>query len=189
MIFQLPTCIFLLDRSEKTSTFPVRSFDMRNIMRNLKATLFTIAGLVLIWGCPMQTENSIDNGSYPVPDWLTGKWKEIRNDNHGSTYLFIKDNVNPYMLKAFTFDSTDSIDKSDTNRILLSDVGGCVFFNFYNSGEDGDVSYLIFKMEKIGNSEIILRGLKEGLMDYSASQDEIKSFLIQMLKVIPFTIL
>ena len=151
-------------------------------MLNIKVTLFTAASLVLIWGCPMQTENSIDNGSYPVPDWLTGKWMEIRNDSHGSIYMFNKDDVNPYMLKAFTFDSTGFFGNSDTVRILLSDIDGSVFFNFYNSGENSNVSYLIFKMERTGKGEIMLRGLKEGLLDYSASQDEIKSFLIQNVK-------
>lgn len=148
-------------------------------MRNLKATLFTAACSILICGCPLQTENSIDNGSSSVPDWLTGKWKEIRNDGQGSAYVFMRSNENPFMLKTFTLDSIKNIDESDSNSILLSDVGGKVFFNLYNSIEDGNISYFIFKMDKINDSEIMLHGLKDGSIDYSASQDEIKCFLIQ----------
>jgi hypothetical protein len=112
-------------------------------------------------GCPYESTQPIDEGSYVVPDWMNGKWQEVKEHGGGDIFLLGlagKKEVLNYI-------KIDSSGKKDAPvKIILSKVGANVFLNVYEKDdESSSEGYYIFLLKKINDSEFEIWPLKEDL--------------------------
>jgi hypothetical protein len=147
-------------------------------MRKVIISLF-FAGMLVLCGCPMMTQNSIDEGSYSVPEWLKGKWYEVKTNGRPEGYDIEATKDKKGHFQAYSIDSLGNR-KSESFHVILSDVGGVVFWNVYDPGDDMDpAGWYLYKFQKISNNEFVLTAVKEKVIDFAAPQQEIKAFLMK----------
>lgn len=134
--------------------------------------------MFVLSGCPVLTKNSIDNGSYEVPEWLTGKWYEYSaTGKYNSGYLFEKD-ATKGRLKCYDIDSVGKVDRTHVRAVILSSVAGKLFMNVYTPPDDmSEEGFYLFEMRKVNSGEFVLASLMEHSIDYDASQKEIVHYI------------
>jgi hypothetical protein len=136
--------------------------------------LFVPAVLLMLTGCPLQTEKPIDSGSYPVPAWITGKWTSALGTNYDLKVVKGKLGTALYV----EYDSAGNPNKGASNAILFSKIADKVFVSIYaNETVDANAGYYLFLFKKISDREIELTALKENSVSFSASSDAIKKWL------------
>jgi hypothetical protein len=135
--------------------------------------------MTFLFGCSLLTKNSIDNGSYELKAWLNGNWILVDGGGKKENYYIesIKDEKGH--LKAYPLDSLGR--RGSVNYdMILSDVNGTLFLNVYQPEDEfSSEGWYIYKFNKINNKKISIVAVKEGIVDYSASSEEIKAFLAQ----------
>ena len=148
-------------------------------MKYIFAPLLLIVVLIL-QGCPLQTKNSIDEGSYDIPSWLPGKWKLMSNDDKTAPiYLLGKDESRKANMLAFPYDSLGNISTDNYYRMILSTVGDKIFVNVYDNGDSGgEEGYYIYLLKIISNTTIKLVGVKESSVDGDIEPEKLKEWLL-----------
>lgn len=114
-----------------------------------------LAATILLTGCPYSSDTPVDQGSFPVPAWLAGKWQEVKSGGNGTVYELKPDKGNSSILTA-------TVPGEKEKKIYMSKVGNRVYMSVYEAGDDlGDEGYYIFRMTKKSNTEMELLPLKE----------------------------
>ncbi len=148
-------------------------------MKHLAVYSLLLIMLVLA-GCPVLTKNSIDEGSYEIPSWLTGTWREV--DKEGkmkNTYVFKKEAKKGNLI-CLEADSTGKPYEGKSRKVVMSTVDSKVFLcAFEAAGDMNEEGYYIFEFRKVNNKEFILAGIKEHEIDYDAPPADIKAFLLK----------
>ncbi|MGZ5304613.1 MAG: hypothetical protein ACXWDO_10910, partial [Bacteroidia bacterium] len=91
--------------------------------------------MFILFGCPLQTENSMDMGSYKVPSWLTGTWKQSNSTTSATSYYIDAVKGKTGHIVVYTINSLGEKESQGRNCIL-SDVGGQPFLSAYDAGDD-----------------------------------------------------
>lgn len=137
-----------------------------------------LAFMFVLTGCPVSTKNSIDNGSYDAPSWLTGKWCEIDSAGNSKDCYMIASGTKKGNLAYWEVDAKGVKKDMNTRPLVLSKIKDKIFMSAYVPGdgttEDG---YYLFEFRKVSNSEFILAGMKEHSIDEDASQADIVKFI------------
>ena len=137
-----------------------------------------IVAMLILYGCPVLTVNSIDNGSYAVPSWLAGTWKEVKSTGKGESFFIESKKNEKGNLWVYTLDSLGNRHDIDRRAVILSDIGGEVFLSAYDPGYDlADPGWYLYKFQQVSNTEFMLLPLKEKTIEYSAKQEDIKAFI------------
>ena len=141
-------------------------------------TVICMAGMLILYGCPAQTEKSIDNGSYNVPTWMSGNWTEIKSNGKGDSYFLESVKASKGNILVYSLDSLGK-HSSDSRRVILSEIGGAVFLNVYDAGDDemSDPGWYLYKFQVVSKTEFTLLPLKENVVPRSATQEELRVFL------------
>jgi hypothetical protein len=135
--------------------------------------------MIILAGCPAQTRNSIDNGSYAVPSWIQGTWQRTENGSWKSGYKLEKDSKTGY-LKRTTVDSTGKVTDNKPYPVVMSDVGGKIFLSvFMPEDSEAPAGYYLYEFRKVSNKEFTITPVKEKAIDFDASQATIKNFLLE----------
>jgi hypothetical protein len=138
-----------------------------------------LAVMLVLAGCPVQTKNSIDNGSYSVPAWMYGTWRKSGSSSKTS-YLLEKDERKGY-LKRYSVDSTGKVGK-EAQPVVMSTIGDKIFLSVFTPADDMDQQgYYLYEFRKVGNKEFMLVPLKEKSIDYNATSEEIKRYIQERL--------
>jgi hypothetical protein len=145
-------------------------------MKHLSLILL-LGAMLVITGCPMQTEHPVDEGSYTATSWIEGKWVQQKSDGTaGKSYLIKKDK--PGRLLAYSVTAGKA--EAKAQPIIASTVGSKVFLSAYTEGDEvDDKGYYIFQLIKKSNSEFELLPVKEYTVESGASSKEIKDYLMQ----------
>ncbi len=133
--------------------------------------LLLFAGMFLLSGCPYESSDPIDTGSYKVPAWLIGNWRQGASKITNYRVASIKDNANAFT--AYEVDSAGIV-KTTYNPIIMSKLGKNIFLSV-NDPEAG-VSYYIYRLEISSENKIELLGLKEKIVPDDL--EKLKSFLL-----------
>jgi len=146
----------------------------------MKKALISIllAGMLILYGCPAQTEESIDNGSYVALAWFSGTWKEVKAVGKGDMYIIepVKDKKGNF--SAYKLDSLGRKSELDKIPVILSDVGGEIFLNAYGlGGEMNQEGWFLFKLKKESSKEFSILPVKEYEIEFSSTQEEVKAFI------------
>ena len=142
---------------------------------------FLFVGAILLMGCPLQTQKSIDEGSYDVPSWLFGKWKgKAKTDEKTTTYLVKKVEGNKTKARAYVCDEKGT-PNSEYKDIIFSTVGNKFFINVYEPGDSSltDPGYYIYKLDKVSEKEFNLLPVLEHKIDYEVEPKELKAWLLE----------
>ena len=153
-------------------------YSSKNLMMKNTALSLLLIAMFVITGCPLQTKNSIDFGSYEVPAWLPGTWKKViaKGELAKTGYNLQKQDAKGYLI-CYDVDSAGNV-SSEGKETILSNVGGKVFIGVYEKGDDAsEPGYYIFELRRVSDREMILAGVKEHKVDYDASSAELKKFL------------
>jgi hypothetical protein len=139
---------------------------------NMKQLLFIplILSLVILTGCPYSARESLDDGdgSYTETGWLPGKWVCMSGTDSLKEY------------KVSKLDKMKGWIMAGDKKIQLSRVGKSVYASVYDTGEDGKTpGYLIMKLVKVNNKEIILKGVTEAAMMPRNGRDKVRAYLLE----------
>lgn len=131
--------------------------------------------LLLLTGCPAQTEKPMDEGSYAISTWINGKWTTAQ----GTSYD-VKAETGKIGNAIYTeYDSLGKPDKSTANRVIFSKIGDKVFVSAYvKEGVDNMAGYYIYLLKRISDKEMELMAVKEYKVRYSDSPEDIRKWLI-----------
>jgi len=148
----------------------------------MKKLLFLsfVLSLVLLWACPMITSNSIDKGSYKFPRWLKGQWKATTGKDSGHIYMIEGKQGVQGCATATGISDVDGKPTGDAPyQLILSDVGGQLFLNIYNVGDDeSPAGWMLYRLRKTNDSQFTLDGVEEDAIDQKASSEDIKKYLL-----------
>ncbi len=137
-----------------------------------------LVAMFLLAGCPVLTQNSIDEGSYEVPKWLPGKWHEVKDGHKKKEGYLLKKGDKTGNLTCYDIDSTGRIDNQSARRIILSTVGNKIFLCAFSPADgNNDEGYYLFEFRKRSEKEFELVGIKEHSIDYDAASKDILAFL------------
>ena len=147
-------------------------------MKQLSVCLLLLA-MIGLCGCPVLTKNSVDDGSYEVPSWLPGKWCEVTRDGTKKDCNILKKEDKKGTMTRYETDASGNADPLKATPVILSNVGSKIFMFAYTEGDGGEYpGYYIFELRKVSNTEFVLAGIKEHAIDYEASRDDIKKYLL-----------
>ncbi len=156
---------------------------------NRKLTILLVLIMFILTGCPLITINSIDNGSFVVPEYLPGKWTQL--DKNGKK-------VDNYVIRPITKNKKGIVQcnkiykkNQDTTldyKIIMSEIESKVYINLYSPFPDNaneeDVSnnsvlygYYIYEFRRVSDREFTLSGIKANSLKKDATQYEIIDFL------------
>jgi hypothetical protein len=140
-----------------------------------------LVAMLILAGCPVQTKNSIDEGSYDIPKAMNGVWQEAETSSGKAKKTYVLEVSNRKgNLKCYDADSTGTPDKSKQTPVIMSQVKGKVFLFAYRPEDDMDAAgYYIFEFRPVSDKEFKLVPVKEKSIDYNASPEEITKFLEQ----------
>ncbi|MCW3128000.1 MAG: hypothetical protein JWO03_3658 [Bacteroidetes bacterium] len=128
--------------------------------------------LLLLTGCPLQTEKPMDNGSYNIPTWMNGKWGTVL-----ANYIVKVEKGKPGVA---TVIDPDSVGKAVPDTIIFSKVGDKVFASVYQKEtDDSQAGYYVYLFKKISDTEIELKAVKANVVSSSASPAVIKKWLLE----------
>jgi hypothetical protein len=132
-----------------------------------------LALMLVLTGCPAQTDNPVDNGSYAVPSWLPGKWKNYQ-DGKMSHYILEK-RKEKGQFTCYSLDSTGA-KKVEYDPVILSKVGKQVFVSAMSVS-----SYFLFRLIQVNDTEFKLEEVDDSNNDSdilpASSSAEIFKFL------------
>jgi len=130
-----------------------------------------LAAMLLLTGCPYESDTPVDQGSYPAPAWLPGKWQLVKQDGTGTVYDLKANKGNAALLEATT--SVETI-----RKIFLSKVGNSIYLSVYEPSDDmSEEGYYIYRLTKKSNTEIELLPVNEHINISGAGS--LKEFLRQ----------
>ncbi len=140
-------------------------------------SLMLLLGVMLvITGCPLNTEKPVDEGSYTATGWLTGKWiGQKANGTKGNTYIVEKGDK-PGNIRVYAV--TDGKRAAKPRPVVLSSIGNKIFISAYEEGDEVDDSgYYIMLMVKKGNNAFDLMPVKEHSISSGSTSKEIRDWL------------
>jgi hypothetical protein len=146
-----------------------------------KLSLLLLVGVMLfITGCPLQTRQAIDEGSYTSTNWLMGNWTQQKADGtKGKSYL-IKNGDKPGRISVYSIIEGET--EAKPRAVTLSNVGGKIFISAWDESDDAaDAGYYIYQMVKKSSTSFELLPVKERSISYDATSEEIRSFLNEHL--------
>lgn len=99
----------------------------------------------------------IDNGSYKIPEFYAGTWREQTKQDFGKTFTVqINPNVEGQLLVAEAYGAM--------RAGIMSQVNNDVYLSMYDAGgRERPEGYYVFRVEVINESEIKLTPLKSDL--------------------------
>jgi hypothetical protein len=138
--------------------------------------LMLLGIMLVITGCPLQTETPIDQGSYTSTGWLEGTWKEQKADGTTGKVSQIKKGSRAGNIDVYTV--TDGTPESKPMPVVLSSVGGKIFISAYSEGDEVEESgYYIYQLQKKSAAAFDLVPVKEHIISSDASSKEMINFL------------
>jgi len=148
----------------------------------LNIFIFCIA-LIVLTGCPVETNVSIDDGSWEYPDWVLGKWKIREGSKEVSAYntYIVKDvegklgNVIAYPVNTLGKEQT-----TGQKHLIFSRVGPQIFVNVYADGGEvmSDPGYYIYFFNEIAPYEVELIGIKEKKIPYALDRPNLQAWIL-----------
>lgn len=128
-------------------------------------------------GCPIATDNPIDEGSYDVPSWLPGKWSTRSGPTLSPERYRLEKGKKKGQLKCYSLDTAGNV-TGTMDPIILSKVGDKIFLSAYNT----DHTYYLFEFKKHTETSFELIEVDEDAftamtdITLAASSAELKKF-------------
>lgn len=145
-------------------------------MRYLASVALLICMFALA-GCPVMTQNSIDNGTADA-SWMAGKWIEYTASGTKNGGYLLEKGKTRSSLTCYDMDTLGNRKKTEPMPLIVSEVGGVLYVNAY-SNEENNKGYYLLRLRKISNTEFVLTPVREHEIDYMATRDEIQKFLTE----------
>lgn len=124
--------------------------------------LYLLLSLVLLCTTPAKAQSyfsttPIDEGTFDIPAYLAGNWKEQKNQNVGRTYtILVNPNVKGQLQIVPNFGAM--------TPALLSNVNGRVYVSVYDAGaKEQPEGYYIFRLAAYNETTLKLVPLKVSL--------------------------
>lgn len=152
-------------------------------MKNFPAIIIFCTALIVLTGCPVETNVSIDDGSWEYPDWVLGKWKLRALSAQISEY----DSYNvkelegkPGNVIAYPLDSAGNEKTIGLKHLIFSRVGPQIFVNVYDESDDKytDKGYYIYFFNEIAPYEVELIGIKEKKIPFAVSRPNLQAWIM-----------
>jgi len=150
-----------------------------NILRKSMATLFVLAFMVLLTGCPYSSSVPIDEGTAKVPSGLEGKWLTTGDEeNKNPTYFTIsKDDKFHATATKMEYSTSDSTYNQTIYHLTFSDVGNEIFMNALAEGETNYNLYKFVFDEK--NGQISTSEVTDYIKETFSTSKELKEFILK----------
>jgi len=152
-------------------------------MKSFLTIIIFCTALIVLTGCPSETNVSIDDGSWEYPDWVYGKWKIREGSKEVSEYntYVVKEvegklgNVIAYPVDSFGHEKTTGL-----KRIIFSRVGPQIFVNVCAEGDEvmSDPGYYIYFFNEIAPYEVELIGVKEKKIPFGIDRPNLQAWLL-----------
>jgi len=138
--------------------------------------LLLVSVMLVVTGCPLQTNSPVDEGSYTETSWLEGKWdRQASRGSEGKSYV-IKKHRKPGNILAY--DVINGTTDSKGRLIVLSNIGSTIFISAFEDSDDlTDKGYYIYKMIKKSSTEFDLLPVKENSIAKNVSGKDIRAYL------------
>jgi hypothetical protein len=139
--------------------------------------------LIFLTGCPVETNVSIDDGSWDYPDWVYGKWKLRALSAQVSEYDTY--DVKPVEGKlgnviAYPCDTAGIEKTAGLKHLIFSRVGPQIFVNVYDESDDKmvDKGFYLYFFNEIAPYEVELIGIKEKKIPYAIDRPNLQAWLM-----------
>ncbi|MFT4682482.1 MAG: hypothetical protein ACI9FU_000177 [Granulosicoccus sp.] len=135
-----------------------------------------LLSLVFLFGCPYQSQVPVSEATLELENVLIGKWQKVESvtDENPSFLDISKADEFHFSILEFQYDKTDSIYKSKAYSAHLSKVGAHSFVNLL---ENQTPPYMIYQLDRTGNSTFILREVTDNIDEKFNTSTDLAAFL------------
>lgn len=138
--------------------------------------LLPLASLLLLFGCPYQSQVPVTKADLELDNSLFGKWQKTETvSSENPNYLEISQaDEKHYKILDFQYNQTDSVYKSKEYIAHLSKVGDRIFVNLL---ENQKPPFMIHELERTAHSTFILREVTDNIDEKFSDSDELEKFV------------
>lgn len=138
--------------------------------------LLPLASLLLLFGCPYQSQVPVTKADLELDNSLFGKWQKAATFNSvNPNFLEISQaDEKHYKILEFQYNETDSVYNSKEYTAHLSKVGERLYVNLL---ENHKPPYMIHELEQTGHSTFILREVTDNIDEQFSDSNDLEKFV------------